>query len=69
MDDFDIVIDESGHKTCKMCRGAVRSEKLFTVTTHIGNTHKVPFNYCPVCGRELDEEDEDGFFIKFEESD
>lgn len=42
-------------KGCTYCRGVVFTEKEFEVKTQRGQVVKVPFNYCPVCGRNLTE--------------
>lgn len=41
---------------CERCRRRVYSEKPFEVTTHTGHKVYVPFNFCPVCGRNMKED-------------
>ena len=40
---------------CKYCSAAHYTDKPFKVITQLGKEVKVRFNFCPVCGRKLQE--------------
>ena len=40
-------------KGCEYCKGRAYSKKPLTVTTIYGRTIKLPFNFCPKCGRRI----------------
>lgn len=49
---------EDKSEGCDNCRFEKRTDKLFTVMTPSGDVIKTPFNWCPTCGRKLDEPEE-----------
>lgn len=40
-------------KGCEYCKGRAYSKKPLTVTTIYGRTIKLPFDFCPKCGRRI----------------